>query len=135
MHPLTIRIHMQNIPINRRDLLTAGLGSTIVKRVEIKEIVFAPGQKAAFHKHPCPVVGHIISGMVLFQVEGQSSKILRPGDAFFEPFDTPIVHFDNASYTEPMTFIAYYLLNEGTELIEMLPEKKFPGTMPISALH
>ena len=109
--------------IIRRDLLKANIGDRIVSKVDIKEITLPPTQKAGYHKHPCPVVGHVASGILLFQVEGELSKILKAGDAFFEPANTPIVHFDNASETEPLKFIAYYLVNKETELIQMLPPK------------
>jgi hypothetical protein len=34
-----------------------------------------------------------------------------------------MLRFDNPSETEPLTFIAYYLLNGSQELIEMLPDR------------
>jgi hypothetical protein len=49
---------------------------------------------------------------------------LKAGDAFYEPADTPILHFDNYSEKEPMKFIAYYLTNGEDELIEILHTKK-----------
>ncbi len=109
--------------IVRRELLLAPVGSRTISAVDIKEVTLPPGQKGAYHKHPCPVVGHVVSGSVLIQVEGDSAKTLKAGEAFFEPADTPIVHFDNASKTEPLKFIAYYLVNGEKELIQMLLEK------------
>ncbi|MGH8199242.1 MAG: hypothetical protein ACREVO_02565 [Steroidobacteraceae bacterium] len=47
--------------------------------------------------------------------------MLPAGSAFFEPANTRVLHFDNASSQEAATFIAYYLLGDGNEqLIEML---------------
>ena len=109
--------------IVRKELMTANIGSRVVKKVDVREINFQPGQKVGYHKHPCPVVRYIVSGSVIFQVEGDTLKTLKAGDAFFEPADVPIIHFDNASEREPMRFIAYYLLNKETELIQMLPPK------------
>ena len=80
-----------------------------VKTLEIQEISFPAGQTAPKHLHPCPVVGYIKSGSVLFQVEGQDAVILKEGDSFYEPKNTNILHFDNASKDKPMTFIAFYL--------------------------
>ncbi|MGH7068087.1 MAG: hypothetical protein ACREEU_09935 [Acetobacteraceae bacterium] len=48
-------------------------------------------------------------------------ETLHEGDAFYEPAGTTILHFDNASERESLTFIAFYLLGSGEhELIRML---------------
>jgi quercetin dioxygenase-like cupin family protein len=109
-------------PISRHDLLTAALGSgRVVDRVDIKRIDLAPGQSTGPHRHPCPVVGHILSGSIQFQIEGRPAKTLRAGDAFFEPANLRIRSFDNVSPREPATFVAYYLLGEEQhDIIEML---------------
>jgi quercetin dioxygenase-like cupin family protein len=108
--------------IYRKPLFTAVLEQAKrVGKVEIKEIVFQPGQKTGLHFHPCPVVGYIAEGTVAFQIEGGEEKTLRPGDAFFEPPNVKILRFDNASDSKGMKFIAFYLLDTGEdELIRML---------------
>jgi len=108
--------------IFRKPLLTAALEEAKkVGKVEIKEIVFQPGQKTGLHFHPCPVVGYIAEGGVTFQIEGGEGETLRAGDAFFEPPNVKILRFDNASDTKGMKFIAFYLLDAGEdELIRML---------------
>jgi quercetin dioxygenase-like cupin family protein len=68
-----------------------------------------------------PVVGYIAKGEFLFQVEGETARTLKAGDAFFEPANTNVSHFDNASASELGTFIAFYLMGaEDSELITML---------------
>lgn len=114
----------ENRTIERRnELLTAEIGERTISLVKGIEIEFPAGQKAPYHKHPCPVIGTIIFGTCLVKVEGKEQQILKAGDAFYEPADTPIVHFDNYSKTEPMKFIAYYLIHDEKELIEILPMK------------
>lgn len=56
--------------ITRKDLLTALVNQT-ASTVEIQSITLPPGQPAPKHFHPCPVVGYIASGSVLFQIEGE----------------------------------------------------------------
>ena len=119
---LAMEAQAQN-EIKRKELLNTAIGSRTISDVKIVEIDFPAGQKAPYHKHPCPVLGSIVSGTCLIQVEGKPAQILKAGDAFYEPADTPIVHFDNYSDSEPMKFIAYYLLNDQKALIELLPEK------------
>jgi quercetin dioxygenase-like cupin family protein len=65
-------------------------------------------------------------GSVLFQTEGDTVRTARAGEVIYEPANTPIAHYDNASQTEPLKFIAYYLINKETALIEMLAQ----GTRP-----
>lgn len=100
--------------------MTAGLKSQKVPRVEIKEVTIAPKGTAAYHLHPCPVVGYVVSGTLLFQIEGQSPEIIQSGNAFYEPKNQPIEHFDNASESEPLIFLAYYLLEDKEDMITIL---------------
>jgi len=110
---------MQEKP-GREDLLQAVLDHETVTTVDIKKVTMPKAMDAGKHLHPCPVVGYIVSGQVLFQVEGEDKKILNPGDAFYEPKNKTILHFDNASGEEPLVFIAFYLKEAGEELIKML---------------
>lgn len=114
----------QKIPaIVRKPLLTAVIdGEKNVSRVEIKEINFQPHQQTGLHLHPCPVVGYIVEGEVLFQVDGQPAQKLKAGDAFFEPANTKMIHFD--ALDKPTKFVAYYLLGKDDhEIIHMLDPK------------
>ena len=106
--------------IVRRVLLTQSIPEKTVRTVDIREISFDPGQAAGYHKHPCPVIGVILEGEALFQVEGEKEQNLRTGYAFYEPENSPILHFDNASGVNQMKFVACYLINNETQLIEML---------------
>jgi quercetin dioxygenase-like cupin family protein len=106
--------------IDRHPLRTAAIGGRNVTSVDVREIRFQPGQETGRHLHPCPVVGYIVDGAAIFQIEGQPEETLPTGSAFYEPADTVIARFDNASNSAPMTFIAFYLLDSEQELIRML---------------
>ncbi|BFK01986.1 MULTISPECIES: cupin domain-containing protein [Parabacteroides] len=94
-----------------------------LSKVEIKRVVIPQSGKAEYHLHPCSVVGHVVSGTLLFQVEGEKAQLLTGGEVFYEPKNKPILHFDNASDSEFLVFIAYYLIEECEDLIVLLPEK------------
>lgn len=113
---------MSSGTIIRKDLLTASMEARILTDVSIKEISFEPGQKGGLHLHPCPVTGYIVKGTAMLQVEGEAEQVLPAGHAFYEPALARIAHFDNYSDTEPMTFVAFYLLNGDQSLIEMIHE-------------
>jgi quercetin dioxygenase-like cupin family protein len=111
---------MEQEKVTREDLLQAVLQHENVSTVEIKKITIPKGMASGKHLHPCPVVGCIVSGTVLFQEEGKEQKLLKAGDAFYEPKNKTILHFDNASRDEPLVFIAFYLKEDNEELIKML---------------
>lgn len=108
--------------IVRKPLLTALMPETKnVDRVEVKQIDFTPHQQTGLHLHPCPVVGLIVRGSIIFQIEGEPERILRPGDAFHEPAGKTILRFDAAD--EPTTFVGFYLLaSKDHDLIQMLAQ-------------
>ncbi|WPO92951.1 cupin domain-containing protein [Chryseobacterium sp. YR459] len=109
----SVVIIAQQKTISRKELLKTALDQK-VKSTEIQEITMAAGQGAPKHLHPCPVLGIINSGEAVFQIEGQERVILHQGDAFYEPKNTNILHFDNASAEKPLIFTAIYL-KEGSE--------------------
>lgn len=97
--------------IVREHLLAAALDrQAAVERVEVARIVLAPGEKTGRHHHPCPVFGYVAAGTIRFRVEDREERSLGAGDAFHEPANTRISHFDNAHDAEPAVFVAFYLL-------------------------
>jgi quercetin dioxygenase-like cupin family protein len=111
---------MSQEKVTREDLLQALLQHETVSTVEIKKITIPKGMASGKHLHPCPVVGYIVTGNVLFQEEGKEQQLLKAGDAFYEPRNKTILHFDNASTDESLIFIAFYLKEANEELIKML---------------
>lgn len=49
------------------------------------------------------------------------AKTLHAGDAFYEPVNKRILHFDNISSSENAEFVAFYVLGKDQkEIIKML---------------
>lgn len=109
----------QQNQISRKELLKTAIDQKI-KTTEIQEITLAPGLLVPKHLHPCPVVGIIKSGEAVFQIEGQQKVILHEGEAFYEPKNVKILHFDNASAEKPLVFSAIYLKEGNEENIKLL---------------
>ncbi|CAI8809404.1 cupin domain-containing protein [Chryseobacterium sp. IT-36CA2] len=109
----------QQKTISRKELLKTALDQK-VKFTEIQEITMAAGQGAPEHLHPCPVLGIINSGEAVFQIEGQEKVVLHEGDAFYEPKNVKILHFDNASADKPLVFTAIYLKKGNEENIKFI---------------
>jgi quercetin dioxygenase-like cupin family protein len=111
---------MSQQTVLRKQLLTAMIGNRNVSSVDVREIRLEPGQVAGRHLHPCAVVGYIVEGAALYQIEGEAPQTLPAGSAFYEPAEKVIASFGNASASESMTFVAFYLLDGEQELIRML---------------
>ena len=67
-----------------------------------------PGRASGAHLHPCPVVGVVVRGTVLFQLEGEPPRVLQAGAAFHEPANARVAHFDAG--IDGAIFVAQYLL-------------------------
>lgn len=111
---------MSQRTIQRKQLLKAILGNRNVASADAREICLEPAQKTGRHLHPCAVLGYIVEGTATYQIEGEAPQILPAGSAFYEPADTVIVNFGNASDSKSMTFVAFYLLDGEQDLIRML---------------
>lgn len=115
----TVVMTAQQKSISRKELLKTALDQK-VKSTEIQEITMAAGQGAPEHLHPCPVLGIINSGEAVFQIEGKEKVVLHEGDAFYEPKNVKILHFDNASSDKPLVFTAIYLKKGNEENIKFI---------------
>jgi quercetin dioxygenase-like cupin family protein len=111
---------MNQPAVQRKQILNVVLGNRNVTSADVREIRLEPGQQSGRHLHPCAVLGYIVAGTAVYQVEGQAEQTLPAGSAFYEAADTVIANFGNASETEAMTFVAFYLLDGEQELIRML---------------
>ncbi|ACU76035.1 Cupin 2 conserved barrel domain protein [Catenulispora acidiphila DSM 44928] len=83
------------------------------QRVEIRRITIAPGYAAGLHVHNGPVFGSIETGSAVYQIEGESAVVLRPGDVFHEPEGVRIARFD--AQQDGVTFLGYFLLADGLD--------------------
>ncbi len=111
---------IEDLPMTREVILDAALLGIRVERVEVRRIRMAPNLVPGAHTHNGPVLGSIVEGSVLFQVEDQDPVVLGPGDVFFEPANTPITHFD--AQDAGAVFLGYFpLLAHQQADITMLP--------------
>ena len=115
----TSKSNMAVKDIVRRQLLSVPFDNKNVTSVEVREIDFEPGQETGRHLHPCPVLGYVVEGSAVIQIEGQPEQRLAAGEAFYEPAGT-VMRFDNASSNSPLKFVACYLLDGKQDLIQML---------------
>ncbi|MDA0655385.1 MAG: cupin domain-containing protein [Proteobacteria bacterium] len=98
-------------------LLTANFDARQVVQVEVGDFHFKPGQVAPIHTHTAPAVGYVAKGSIIYQIEGEKPRVLRAGDAFYEPTGKRILRFDNASATKEAVFLDFNLEQAGEPFI------------------
>lgn len=104
----------QDQPITRSTILDVAFEHpTVTSRVEIREIRILAGHAGGLHIHNGPVVGSIVEGSVIYQIEGEPERVLGPGEVFFEPEGARIARFD--AQEDGVTFLGYFLLRAGQE--------------------
>ncbi|MFF7209266.1 cupin domain-containing protein [Streptomyces sp. NPDC008238] len=60
-------------------------------------VTLPPGDAGAPpHRHPGPVFGYVTQGEILFELEGQAPRVLKAGDALFEP-GGDVIHYQGAN--------------------------------------
>jgi len=77
------------------------------------EVYYPPGGASAPHRHSAFVYAYVVSGQIASQVEGQSERIYREGESWYE---TPGAHHligRNASNTEPAKLLAVFIADTG----------------------
>ncbi|MGW1728923.1 cupin domain-containing protein [Streptomyces sp. NPDC002306] len=60
-------------------------------------VTLQPGDPGAPpHRHPGPLFGYVTQGEILFELEGQLPRVLKAGDAVFEP-GGDVIHYQGAN--------------------------------------
>ena len=85
-------------------------------KVHAIQVTYPPGATSTAHRHPCPVVGYMISGTMKMQVSEQPEAVYQAGDTFVEmPTD---VHrmATNPSPDTPAVFLVTFVCDKETPL-------------------
>ena len=60
-------------------------------------VTLSPGDSGAPpHRHPGPLFGYVTEGEILFELEGEPPRVLKTGDAVFEP-GGDVIHYQGAN--------------------------------------
>jgi quercetin dioxygenase-like cupin family protein len=92
-------------------------------KVHAIEVTYPPGATSTAHRHPCPVVGYMISGTMRMQVSDGPVTDYKAGDTFVEmPTD---VHrmATNTSADTPAVFLVTFVCDKETPLSVSEPSK------------
>jgi len=77
------------------------------------DVTLPPGGADPVHRHDAVVFVYVLEGSAVMQVEGGEEVVLNPGDTWQErPGDIHVVG-RNASDSEPVRFLAFFVKQEG----------------------
>ena len=77
--------------------------------ITLVEVTYGPGGGSAPHRHTCPVVAYVISGALKSRVDDGPDSTYTAGQTFYEAPRAKHVVSANASKTQPVTFLAYFV--------------------------
>jgi quercetin dioxygenase-like cupin family protein len=74
--------------------------TTLPAPAEVMTVVvdLPPGSPGAPpHRHSGPVFGYMLDGEMVFELEGEAPRVIRPGEAFSEP-GGDVIHYQAANH-------------------------------------
>jgi quercetin dioxygenase-like cupin family protein len=105
----------QQAPIKRTILQQNDLEGVPGKEVIMFRADIAPGAVLGAHYHSGPEMFYVAQGTFLFEPKGQPSVTLKAGESSYAP--TKLIHSGkNASTTEPLTLIGFWVAEKGQPL-------------------
>jgi quercetin dioxygenase-like cupin family protein len=93
-------------------------------KVRVLEVTYPPGAVSSAHRHPCPVIGYVLSGTIRMQVSDRPVADYKPGDTFVElPTDVHRLGM-NPSPDTPAVFLVTFVCDKDTPLTVPEPAAK-----------
>jgi len=89
--------------------------------MRLVEVTYPPGASSQAHRHPCPVLGYMLSGTMRMQIDDGKPQEFKAGDTFVElPTNVHRVSM-NPSADTPAKFLVTFLCDKDTPLT--VPER------------
>jgi len=95
-----------------------------VSRVETTRVDFAPGQAMPRHKHTVPVICFIAKGDFLVKIGDAPERRAAEGTTTFEPPETTVHYFKNASATAPAQLLCASLAGDADKVLNVMLDGK-----------
>ena len=88
-------------------------------------IEYPPGDPGAPpHRHPGgPAFGYVLEGEILFELEGQAPRVLKAGQAFWEP-GGDVIHYQDANNRTdtPLRFLVTMVCTPGQPMVVLVDD-------------
>ncbi|OFJ52817.1 cupin domain-containing protein [Mycolicibacterium grossiae] len=88
-------------------------------------IEWGPGDAGAPpHRHPGgPCFGYVLEGEMLFELEGEAPRVIKAGEAFWEP-GGDVIHYSDGNNRDdiPLRFLVTMLCRPGIDMFVLVDE-------------
>jgi quercetin dioxygenase-like cupin family protein len=103
---------------------------------------FPPGSAGAPpHRHPSgPAFGYVLEGEMLFELEGQAPRVIRAGEAFWEP-GGDVIHYSDANNRDDikLRYVVTMLCVPGQPMLVLVDEEELAARkhlrVPAESMH
>jgi quercetin dioxygenase-like cupin family protein len=87
-------------------------------------VEYPPGDPGAPpHRHSGPCFGYILEGEMLLEIEGQPERVVRAGEAFWEPGGDVIHYQDGNNRSDvPLRFSVVMLCDPGKQMLTLVDD-------------
>ena len=103
-------------------LFSAALGDVPGKRLTVLRVNYPPGGKSPAHRHAGDVFAYVLTGQVRSENSATGAvRVYGAGTSFFEPAGSTHLVSENASSTEPASFLAFFVADDGATLTTKTP--------------
>ena len=77
------------------------------------------------HRHSGPAFGYVLEGEMVFELEGEQARVVRAGEAFWEP-GGDVIHYQDANNRDdiPVRFICVNFSEPGKPRITLVDDEE-----------
>jgi quercetin dioxygenase-like cupin family protein len=89
-------------------------------------VEYPPGDPGAPpHRHSGPAFGYVLEGEMLFELEGETPRVIRAGEAFWEP-GGDLIHYQDGNNRPdvPLRFTVTMLCAPDGPMLTLVPEEE-----------
>ncbi|MBT2392190.1 cupin domain-containing protein [Streptomyces sp. ISL-1] len=87
-------------------------------------VEFPPGDPGTPpHRHSGPAFGYVLEGEMLFELEGEPERVIRAGEAFWEP-GGDVIHYQDGNNRKdvPSRFVVTMMCEPGQPMLVLVDE-------------
>ena len=99
--------------VKRAEILRHLLPDVPGKEVTVVTVYYPPGGGSPPHRHPGSVVGYVLEGALVMQMEGHPPVTYHTGESFYEAPNQLHAVSRNASATRPARLLAFVITDKG----------------------